>query len=152
MSCSEPFGENPDNRDLVFSDKINRLTCPQCGRVALAATSLMYTNADLLFAVWYEPEHDQQIDDDNKDPKMRELVARTGATHLLDATRVPEWEQFKEMIRKYERGELVTEAYKLKQRAASSPPTKRGCMGVVMSVAAMTLVIGLIFLLVHLVL
>ena len=102
------WGEVPENRQLVFSDKINRLTCPSCEKVAFAATSLMYTNRDLCFAVYYEPEHDPQIDADNNDPQKRELCERHGTMHLLEAIRVPDWEQFKELIQKYERGELVT--------------------------------------------
>ena len=138
------WGEVAENRDLVFSDKINRLICPACGNVAFPATSLMYTNCDLCFAVYYEPEHDPQIDADNNNLAARELGQRRGAMHLFDAIRLPEWEQFKEMIRKYERGDLVTETYKLKQARQLVPPPKKGCMGVVIMAAVVCLAVLLI--------
>jgi hypothetical protein len=124
------WGEKPDNRDLVFSDKVNRITCSGCGQVSFINTSLMYTNVELRFAVWYEPRPDPHIDAEI--PAHNEFAARNpGASYLAKAPRVRDWNEFKAMIEKFEKGELVTESRLLKQTSASEQrPIQqgRGCL------------------------
>jgi hypothetical protein len=125
------WGEKPQNRELVFTDKINRLTCVRCGRTSFAASSLMYTNAELHFAVWYEPEYDPQIDAEMI--KYAEIYKQKGPaySYLQAPPRVRDWEEFKAMIRRYECGEFVTESRRFREAMAQQQPVQqgRGCLG-----------------------
>ena len=46
------WGENPQNKAMVFSDQINRTTCPRCGQTSFAIPSLLYSNKDLHRYAW----------------------------------------------------------------------------------------------------
>jgi hypothetical protein len=129
------WGEVPGNRELVFSDRINKLTCPRCNRTSSAGASLMYTHAELQFAVWYEPVYDSQIDVEMV--KYAELFKQKGPaySYLQAPPRVREWKEFKELIAKYERGEIVTDSQKFRA-SASRHPTSKGCLGVVVAIIA----------------
>ena len=96
------WGEYPENRELVMSDKINIITCPHCGTKTPVAASLFYTNAKQEFAVWYEPVPDPMIDKDAAGYKQ--LMGPNG--YLATAPRVKDWNEFKETIKKFESGEL----------------------------------------------
>ena len=96
------WGEYPDNRDLVMSDRINIATCPSCGVATKLEFPFIYTNAKQFFAVWWEPQYDPQIDSDSVG-----YAKMMGANnYLATAPRIKDWEDFKDTIRKFEKGEL----------------------------------------------
>jgi hypothetical protein len=65
----------------------------------------MYTNAKRQFAVWWEPKHDSQIDQDAAG-YVKMLGERN---YLATAPRVQDWNEFKETIIKFENGEMKGE-------------------------------------------
>jgi hypothetical protein len=88
--------------ETASSDKINVSICPKCGDRVKLPFSLFYTNSKKQFAVWWEPEKDEAIDRD-----VDGYVQHGGKNNYLAvAPRITDWEEFKETIRKYERGEL----------------------------------------------
>lgn len=94
------WGEQPANRELVFADRINVVTCPACATVTKLPFAFMYTNRDRLFAVWYEPAPDPDIDE-----TANGFAAVLGAdSYLAAAPRIRDWEQFKATIREFESG------------------------------------------------
>jgi hypothetical protein len=104
------WGEDPQKKAMVFSDQINRTKCPACGRISFARTSLLYSNTNLHFAVWFEPEYDSLIDADNVNFKAMSDLKGPGYTYLFKAPRVADWQAFKELITRYERRELISES------------------------------------------
>ncbi len=98
--------EDPKNRAMVFEDCVNVVHCPKCGWEIRVINTLFCTNRDLNFAVWYEPEPDPDID-----VQAEGYAAIMGPTsYFATAPRVADWEEFKETILKFERGELKGEA------------------------------------------
>lgn len=96
------WGEYPENRELVMSNKINVATCPRCKKETKLEFPFMYTNAKQQFAVWWEPEFDPQIGKDSEG-----YVQMMGAeNYLAAAPRIKDWNDFKNTILKFERGEL----------------------------------------------
>jgi transcription elongation factor Elf1 len=96
------WGEYPENRDLVMSNKINVATCPNCKKETKLEFPFMYTNSKLQFAVWWEPVFDLQIGRDSEG-----YVQLMGAgNYLATAPRVKDWNDFKDTILKFESGEL----------------------------------------------
>jgi hypothetical protein len=96
------WGESPENRELVMSDTINVAICLKCGSRYKLPFSLFYTNSKQHFAVWWEPKRDEAIDEDAAG--YAQFVGKDN--YLATAPRIADWEEFKETIRKYERGEL----------------------------------------------
>lgn len=96
------WGERPENRELVFSDKINRIPCPKCGFVIFPNASLMYTHVVLKFAVWFEPVSDPSINAGNA--MLPKIVP-----YLRTAKRINDWNEFKATIENHEKGAIVTE-------------------------------------------
>lgn len=96
------WGEYPENRELVMTDKINVATCPSCRRSTKLPYPFIYTNANLKFAVWWEPEYDPTIDSDAQG--FNQMLG--AGNYLATAPRVKNWMDFKETILKFERGEL----------------------------------------------
>lgn len=96
------WGEYPENRELVMSDKINVATCPTCQRSTKLIFPFIYTNAKMQFAVWWEPEYDTQIDEDSKG--YARLMGN--GNYLAAAPRIKDWDEFKDTILKFENGEL----------------------------------------------
>lgn len=110
-SCSHQFnftlfrsiwGEHDVNRELVMSDKINVATCPSCHQSTKVPFPFIYTNADKHFAVWWEPEFDAHIDNDIDG--YNKLLGN--GNYLAAAPRIKNWNDFKNTILKFERGEL----------------------------------------------
>jgi len=60
------WGEYPENRELVMSNKINVSTCPNCKKATKLSYPFMHTNSKQQFAVWWEPEFDHQIGKDSE--------------------------------------------------------------------------------------
>ena len=96
------WGEYPDNRELVISDKINVGTCPNCSFSFKIPLPFIYTNAKQFFAVWWEPRYDPQIDEDSKG--YSKMLGPD--SYLATARRIQDWTEFKHTIIKFERGEL----------------------------------------------
>jgi hypothetical protein len=136
------WGEKPENRELVFSDKINRITCPECHFVHFPATSLWYTNCDFYFSVWYEPRPDPTIDADAA--RWGDLMRSRGpgGTYLISPPRVRDWEAFKALIQKYETGELKTDSRLFREGAKQNAAQKggSGCVSVLAIAIAVTVV------------
>lgn len=100
------WGEYPENRALVMSDEINIATCSSCRQRFKIPMPFMYTNADKNFAVWWEPRHDPQIDNDTNVYKQT-----TGSdSYFSTAPRIADWNDFKETIKKFEAGILKGKA------------------------------------------
>jgi hypothetical protein len=86
--------EDPKNRAMVFEDRINVFNCPDCGHPERLAFSLLCTNKNLGFAVWYEPQHDPAVDKDVADYK-KHLGPNS---YFAKAPRIGNWEEFKAKI------------------------------------------------------
>jgi len=56
--------EEPKNRELIFSDEINAVTCPSCKKKTKLEFPFLATNVKKEIAIWYEPYHDAEIDKD----------------------------------------------------------------------------------------
>ena len=92
-----------------MSDQINVVSCSSCGDTNKIIHPIMYTNAPQNFAVWWEPYHDPQIDDG-----IETFVQMLGPNcYLATAPRIKDWNEFKETIKKFERGELKAEKISL---------------------------------------
>src|ERR1041385_4553550 len=86
--------EDSENRKLVFEDKINVVTCPNCGRESHVQSSLLATNVREHIAVWYEPYPDPQVEED-----LRLYAKHMGAdSFYATAPRIRDWAAFKEKI------------------------------------------------------
>jgi uncharacterized protein YbaR (Trm112 family) len=89
--------EDASNRELVFSDRVNYFTC-SCGHSERLEFPLLCTNVKKKFAVWYEPEQDDQIDVDAEMFKKH-----MGAdSFYARAPRIKNWKEFKERILLFE--------------------------------------------------
>ena len=100
------WGEYPENRELVMTDKINVATCPSCNIATKLIYPFIYTNANQLFAVWWEPIYDTQIDSDQAG--YTKMLGN--GNYLATAPRIKDWNEFKNTILKFERGELKANA------------------------------------------
>ncbi len=96
------WGERPENRELVMNNRINVKTCPSCQEEIRIVFPFLYTNAIKQFAVWWEPFHDPSID------TMRDGFASISGEngYLASALRIKDWEEFKNTIVKFEKGEI----------------------------------------------
>lgn len=101
------WGEDSKNRELVMSNQINVVTCPSCNISTKIPLPFMYSNAPKHFAVWWEPEHDTQIDKDMKEYISYEKRLGVDLSYLSSAPRVREWDEFKETIKKFEKNKKV---------------------------------------------
>jgi hypothetical protein len=86
--------EDPENRKMVFEDRVNLFECPSCGRTERAQFPFLCTNKELGLAVWYEPYHDEAIDRDVEGYKQQMGPNSFYAT----APRISDWEDFKKKI------------------------------------------------------
>lgn len=98
--------EVPENRLMVFEDRVNAPLCGKCGTRNQIDASLMATNKEMNFAVWYDPEGDPDID------KMAGMFVVTmgEGNYMSTAPKVADWDEFKRTIEKFESGELVGKA------------------------------------------
>jgi hypothetical protein len=90
----------------------------------------MYTNVKLLFAVWYEPNHDPCIDA-GIPGHVAFAQKMPSASYLGQAPRIRDWNEFKKMIERFEKGELVTESRLSAQATATNKTVAqkgRGCL------------------------
>ena len=88
---------------MVFNDEINSPICPHCNtKTKIANAPLLYHDAKKLFAVWYEPEYDANIE-----KECEEYAKMFGPdSYLAKPPRIKDWEEFKNTIRKFEKGVL----------------------------------------------
>jgi len=134
------WGEYPENRELVMSNRINVATCPSCQQSTKIPYPFIYTNAKQFFAVWWEPEFDPQIDRD-----IEGYSKKLGAgNYLATAPRIKDWNEFKNTILQFERGELKGRAGTiskemqdqmqgfLKHLQVKNKKKNSGCLGVVL--------------------
>lgn len=96
------WGEYPENRELVMSDKINVANCPSCRKSTKLDYPFIYTNAKQFFAVWWEPHYDPQIEQDSQG--YSRMMGQ--GNYLATAPRIKDWEEFKQTIIKFENGIL----------------------------------------------
>jgi hypothetical protein len=87
----------------VFEDRVNVVECKKCKSITDVPFSLLATNVKEHFAVWYEPFPDPAVDNDKA---MYEAVNGPG-NFYSEAPRLDDWNEFKNTILKFERGELV---------------------------------------------
>lgn len=147
------WGEDPENRELVMSDKINVATCPNCKRAIKVPYPFMYTNSKQHFAVWWEPEFDHQIGKDSES-----YVQMMGAgNYFATAPRIKDWESFKNTIIKFEKGILkakpATMSKELQEQMqgymknilSNGKKKNSGCFGVilVLIISGLSIVFGL---------
>lgn len=83
--------EIPSNRSLIHQDKINRFSCPSCTNEVNANFPFLATNATRGIAVWYEPYHDPQIDEDTAAYKKH----MGEKSFYAQALRISDWSEFK---------------------------------------------------------
>jgi hypothetical protein len=134
------WGEYPENKELVMSDKINVATCPSCKKTTKLNFPFIYTNAVKFFAVWWEPYYDAQIDKDSEG--YTKMLGNEN--YLATAPRIKNWTDFKETILKFENGTLKANPGKvgnemnqqmqglLKSMLNAKSKKKSGCMGVIL--------------------
>jgi len=96
------WGGEPGNLELVMSDKINFVSCPICKSSSKLNFPFLYTNSEKNFAVWWEPYYDPQIDEE---VAVFKKLGR-GINFYSEAPRIKDWQEFKNIIIKYEVGEL----------------------------------------------
>lgn len=91
---------DPDLRDMIFEDKLNRFTCPNCGKSNVLPVNLMYHDMDLKFAVWFTPEGEMLEDE----KVIFDEVARSMGIgdYLSKAPATSTWEDFKNKILEFE--------------------------------------------------
>jgi hypothetical protein len=86
--------ENPKNRELIFSNKINTIVCPHCKAEEKLEFPFLCTNVDKQIAIWYEPYPDSQIDKD-----IAGYRSQMGENSFYaKAPRIKDWGEFKEKI------------------------------------------------------
>lgn len=90
--------EDPKNRVLIFQDKINTVTCPSCNKETFIEYPFLCTNVEKEIAIWYEPYHDPEIDNDIDKYKSHMGIN----SFYAKAPRIKDWEEFKEKIIEYE--------------------------------------------------
>lgn len=105
-------GDVASARQLVFSDKLNRIVCPSCGQIGFVDCAVLYINFHIRFAVWYDPRSDPNLDSETlqhaREAGMMGLTSYFGTIQKVRA-----WGEFKEMILRYERAEIQSESQKL---------------------------------------
>ncbi len=86
--------EYPENRDLVFNDEVNTVTCPSCNKITRLKFPFLCANVEKQIAVWYEPYYDSQIDKD-----LEQYKTHMGENSFYaKAPRIKDWGEFKEKI------------------------------------------------------
>jgi endogenous inhibitor of DNA gyrase (YacG/DUF329 family) len=132
------WGENQVCRKQVMENNINNVTCPYCQFSFHAPLAMMYVDVNEKFAVWWEPYHDDGIDSDTEG--YRKMFGE--GNFYQTAPRIKDWEEFKNTIKKFYKGELVGNPItKMDINATTThkPDIKRsGCLGLI----ALILVIG----------
>ena len=91
---------NPDLRDMIFDDELNRFICPNCGKSMVLPVNLMYHDMDLKFAVWFSPQGEMSEEDREVFDKVAEALGI--GDYLSKAPSTYTWEDFKNKILEFE--------------------------------------------------
>jgi hypothetical protein len=94
---------NPQLREKVFNDDLNRHQCPNCGTRSLIAVDLLYHDMSRKFAVWFCPEGDKPAEEMKMVEKLVQSLQL--GEYLLEAPVTNSWDKFKETILEYEERE-----------------------------------------------
>lgn len=86
--------EDAKNRDLIFNDELNAITCPSCKKKTRLEFPFLCTNVKKEIAIWYEPYHDAQID---KDIALYKVKMGENSFYAK-APRIQNWDEFKQKI------------------------------------------------------
>lgn len=133
------WGEHESLRSRVMDDRINIVECPHCHHSFHAPMAMLYVDAVQKFAVWWEPAYDAQID---------EITASFSrmlgpGNYYENAPRITDWQEFKDTINKYYRGELKGQSEEVSRRQTQAmsnmlgdlaksrqlkQPSKSGCL------------------------
>jgi hypothetical protein len=77
-----------------MNDKINEMTCPHCKLHHRLNFPFLCTNVVHGFALWYEPYHDPQVDED-----IAQYRTHMGPdSFYAKAPRIQDWESFKKKL------------------------------------------------------
>lgn len=86
--------EHPENRALILNDEINVMTCPKCRFHERLEFPFLCTNVKRGFALWYEPYHDPDIDEDIA--HYKKMMGPN--SFYAKAPRIPVWSDFKKKL------------------------------------------------------
>ncbi|MGH7871864.1 MAG: CpXC domain-containing protein [Candidatus Binatia bacterium] len=85
------WAEEPENRSLILSDRINQFRCGNCNHTERLKFPFLCTNVAKGVAIWYEPYPDAQIDAD-----VVQYRKHMGPNSFYaQAPRIADWETFK---------------------------------------------------------
>lgn len=102
--------EYPENRKLIFDDRINVVTCPACDSDLRLPAPLLCANVTKQFAVWYEPYPDADVE---KDVQLYAQHHGPRGFYAM-APRIREWTAFKEKIVELEEQSAMKSAEELR--------------------------------------
>lgn len=114
-----------------MEDRVNIAKCPHCGYEFHLPLGMMYVDVQEGFAVWWEPNHDPGIDSDSK--AYAQMMGPK--SYYATAPRISDWNEFKETINKYYRGELkggpITkmDPSAMASQLGINQKKNRGCLG-----------------------
>jgi hypothetical protein len=91
---------DPDLRDMIFDDELNRFSCPNCGQSWVLPVNLMYHDMDLKFAVWFNPQGEMSEEDRVVFDKVAQSMGI--GDYLSKAPSTYTWEEFKSKILEFE--------------------------------------------------
>ena len=91
---------DPDLRDMIFNDELNRFTCPNCGKSLVLPVNLMYHDMDLKFAIWFSPQGEMSEEDQAVFDKVAQSMGI--GDYLSNASSTYTWEDFKSKILEFE--------------------------------------------------
>ena len=91
---------DPDLRDMIFDDELNRFTCPNCGKSMVLPVNLIYHDMDLEFAVWFSPQGEMSAEDRAVFDKVAQSMGI--GDYLSKAPSTYTWEDFKSKILEFE--------------------------------------------------
>jgi len=94
---------NPQLRENVFNDDLNRFSCPDCNVDLLLPLDLMYHDMERKFAVWFRPQGD--ITSEEKDTLDRLSLELGTRAYLAEAPVTFTWDSFKKVILELEKKE-----------------------------------------------
>jgi tetratricopeptide (TPR) repeat protein len=90
--------EFPENMQMVLTDEVNAVTCPECRTKTKLEFPFLCTNVKKGIAVWYEPYHDPEIDKDTS-----KYAAQFGKdSFYAKAPRIKNWTEFKSTLNRME--------------------------------------------------
>jgi transposase-like protein len=94
---------NPQLRQMVLDDSLNRFVCLDCGKSSFIGTNMIYHDMKKKFAVWFSPQASLR----DKDRKALARVSQSIGIgeYLLKAPTTRSWDDFKKAILDLEKKE-----------------------------------------------